>query len=67
MALLEKDGNRPGGPNFFQIAKAFKEFVGRSDGKEVNKADAESLANPTAVEETDEMPPQEPLMCQDNG
>ena len=70
MALLEKDGIRPGGPNFFQIMKAFQELgalIDRSDDEEVNKANTEILAIPTAVGEPGEMPPPEPLMCQGNG
>ena len=42
-------------------------LVVRSGNKEVNKANAESLAIPTAVDELDEMPPPEPLMRLDNG
>ena len=71
MALREKDGNRPGGPNFFQIKQAEDEFAtllfGRSDNKEVNEAIAKSLAIPTTVDEPDEMPQPGHLIRQDNG
>ena len=69
MALLEKNGNRLGGPNSLQIGKALEELaalIDPSDGKEVTEAIAESLAIPITVDESDEMPPPEPLMRQDN-
>ena len=69
MALLEKDGNRPGGLNFFQIRTAYMEIsalIGCSGYKEVMEAITKSLAIPTTAEEPGEMPPPDPLMPQDN-
>ena len=69
MALLEKDGNRPGGPNFFQITKAYKELatlLSHSNDKQVSETIAQRLA-PTAVDEPDEMPSLESLMRQKDG
>ena len=69
MALLEKDGNHPGGPNFSQTGGVRNEVVALlgSDGGEVGSSIAQSLAIPTAVDEPGEMPPPEPLNRQDNG
>ena len=63
MALLEKDGNRPGGPNFFEIRKGLGEFAAL---REVDRAAAGSLATPMTVDKPGEALLPETLVRQKN-